>query len=173
LNLSKAEVLLVGENAFSQDILSKVLQGFGVRTLLRAGSAKAARARCTEQVLDLIFCDGEMAVEDGYDFVRWLRRAKLDPNSYVPVVVMATHTPTSKVGKARDCGANFVIAKPIAPAVLLDRILWLTREQRPFIECSVYFGPERRFRDDGAPAEGERRQVRLAAAALELQRSTG
>ena len=55
--------------------------------------------------------------------------------------------------RARDCGANFVVTKPLAPRVLLDRIAWLGRETRGFVEIGDgYVGPDRRFKAYGPPA---------------------
>ena len=55
--------------------------------------------------------------------------------------------------------ANFTVAKPITPKVLLERIFWVAREERAFIECDSYVGPDRRFKYEGPPIgmEGRRR----------------
>jgi DNA-binding response OmpR family regulator len=54
-------------------------------------------------------------------------------------------------GRARDAGANFVLTKPIAPNLLLQRIMWIGRDARPFVELESYVGPDRRFSLDGPP----------------------
>jgi DNA-binding response OmpR family regulator len=91
--------------------------------------------------------------------IKWLRLGALEANRYVPVILVSGHTPPSQVFKARDSGANFTVAKPITPKVLLERILWAAREERQFIECDSYLGPDRRFRNEGPPigVEGRRR----------------
>ena len=53
--------------------------------------------------------------------------------------------------KLRDAGSNYVVAKPITPKVLLERIFWVAREERAFIECDSYIGPDRRFKHEGPP----------------------
>ena len=35
--------------------------------------------------------------------------------------------------------------------VLLQRILWLTKDQREWVECETYVGPDRRVRNYGPP----------------------
>jgi DNA-binding response OmpR family regulator len=57
------------------------------------------------------------------------------------VILVSGHTPPSQVFKARDAGANFTIAKPITPKIVLERILWAAKEERQFIECDSYLGP--------------------------------
>ena len=97
--------------------------------------------------------------------VRWLRRSGITPNCYAPVLLTSGHTPNAVVNKARDCGANFIIARPFSPSVLLDRIVWIARDPRPFLEAADYAGPDRRFHDEGPPrGVGERRADRIREA---------
>ena len=67
------------------------------------------------------------------DFVRWLRFDAAEPNKFAPVLLTAAHTMISDVRKSRDCGGHFVIAKPIAPIVMLERIIWVARGGRSFL----------------------------------------
>ncbi len=48
---------------------------------------------------------------------------------------------------ARDAGANVVVAKPLSPEILLQRIHWVARESRSFIVAPNYAGPDRRFKN--------------------------
>lgn len=159
INLEKVEVLLVDDSAPSLNLLSQVLLGFGVGNLTRADSAKAAQALLRERTFDLVISATNMAGVDGYELVKWLRRGALEANRYLAVILVSGHTPPSQVFKGRDAGANFTIAKPITPKIVLERILWAAKEDRQFIECESYLGPDRRFKDDGPPAgaKGRRR----------------
>jgi DNA-binding response OmpR family regulator len=71
--------------------------------------------------------------------------------AFIPVVLTMGHARPSQVHLARDSGANFVVAKPITPKVLLERIFWVAREDRPFVETKSFIGPERRFKREGPP----------------------
>jgi CheY-like chemotaxis protein len=159
INLEKVDVLIVDDSLASLNLLVQVVTGFGIKNLARADNAKAAQALLRERTFDLIISATNMAAIDGYELVKWLRRGALEANRYLPVILVSGHTPPSQVFKARDSGANFTVAKPIAPKVLLERILWAAREERQFIECDSYLGPDRRFKNDGPPAgaKGRRR----------------
>ena len=159
INLEKVSVLIVDDSAPSLDLLAQVVTGFGVKTLQRAESAKVAQVQLRERTFDLVISATNMAGVDGYELVKWLRLGALEANRYVPVILVSGHTPPSQVFKARDSGANFTVAKPITPKVLLERILWAAREERQFIECDSYLGPDRRFKNEGPPigVEGRRR----------------
>jgi DNA-binding response OmpR family regulator len=158
ISLEKANVLLVEPTTQGMDIAAQIMAGFGVRTPARAGTAEEALRVCDGPPLDLVICDPALPGIDGYDMVRQLRRSRLEPNAFAPVVLVTAHTPKSQVVKARDCGANFIVVKPLSPRVVLDRILWIARENRAFIECDSYVGPDRRFQSLGPPAGTEGRR---------------
>jgi CheY-like chemotaxis protein len=159
INLEKAQTLLVESNQQGMEILSQVLHGFGARAQHKCATIAQAWEVLNLTELDLIVCATDLADGDGYDFIAELRRSQLDPNRYASVVMLSGHTPMSQVRKARDCGAHMVVAKPITPTVLLQRIVWIAKEPRAFIEAPSYVGPDRRFQNLGPPPgmEGRRR----------------
>lgn len=167
-NLSKATVMVVDDEPFSLRLTAQTLLGFGVVTRYQCGSADEASALLKTHPIDLLIVDAEMPVKDGYDLVSWLRRSGLD-NAWTPVLMISGHTPVSKVAKARDCGANFIVARPLTAALLLDRILWVAKDLRGMLETSTYAGPDRRFRELGPPeGETERRGDPMSRGKLNL-----
>lgn len=158
-NLEKASVLLLESPSHGLDITAQILAALGVRKPHRCKTPDGALKFAQTLPLDLIVCDGSLPFGGAYEFVSNLRRSNLEPNRYCPVILVAGHTPVSMVGQARDCGANFVIAKPISPRVLLERIMWMGQESRPFVELDSYIGPDRRFhKSDTAAAKPSRRR---------------
>jgi len=151
-NLGRASVLLLEENQLGMSILVQILTGFGAKTLHRCETVNEAEQAVQKVEIDLLIVDALGPEGAGYDFVRWLRHSGIQPNCYAPVLLTAGHTPTAAVSKARDCGAHFIIAKPLTPISVLERILWISKEGRRFVECDSYVGPDRRFKNDGVPA---------------------
>jgi DNA-binding response OmpR family regulator len=164
INLKAANVLLFDTNSAGMSILAQMLGGFGAKTITKAESVKQAKDHVRANGFDLVVCDAAGPEgEDGYDFVHWLRRCGAE-NAFTSVIVTSAHTSLRAVARARDCGASFIVAKPLAPRVLLKRILWVAHENRPFISCDAYWGPDRRFRNDGPPDATEgRRSTDLSA----------
>lgn len=158
INLEKAVVLLVDDNAQALDILGQVLSGFGVRQTHRCASAFEAMEVLKNTRVDLVVTDANMPEMDGWKLVRWIRTEGGEANRFVPAIVCTGYTRQSQVFRARDCGANFVIAKPITPRVVLERIFWVAGDQRLFIECDAYVGPDRRWKREGPPAGMEGRR---------------
>ncbi|OYX34943.1 MAG: hypothetical protein B7Y99_04790 [Caulobacterales bacterium 32-69-10] len=153
INLKEAVILLLEPNPQGMDVFCQILTGFGSKKIFKASDYESARELAETHTLDLIICEGANGSDgrDGFDFVHWLRNSDLDPNAYVPVIISSAHTGVSSVKRGRDCGANFFVMKPMSPTVLLDRILWVAQEKRPFIRCPVYVGPDRRFKNLGPP----------------------
>ncbi len=84
------------------------------------------------------------------ELIRWIRRLK-GPVRFVPVIVLTGYTQLRTIASARDSGANLVVRKPVSPKALFDRMLWIARSARPFIESDNFIGPDRRFRTIDPP----------------------
>jgi DNA-binding response OmpR family regulator len=151
LNLGKSSALLLEGSAHGLDILAQILLGFGIRTFHRCLTVEEARTAFESRPLDLIIADPNLATGDGYDFLKWARRNTASPNCYTPIILTTGHVQLSEVRRARDVGANFIVAKPLQPGILWQRILWIARESRAFVESPSYVGPDRRFRNLGPP----------------------
>lgn len=159
LDFHKSDVLIVDDNQHSLDLLSQVLVGFRFRKIQAVRSAAEARQMLAAQQFDLIIVDAEMPEEDGFEFAAGIRAQAENPNFTVPIIVVSSHTPHLKVLRARDAGANMVIRKPISPATLAQRIEWIARSARPFVQADSYCGPERRFRRGPLPVGLEERRA--------------
>jgi DNA-binding response OmpR family regulator len=110
-----------------------------------------AKAVVQERMINLVIVDSALNDAEGYEFISWLRRAELDPNSFVPVILVTGHTKPSQVFRGRDSGASFVVAKPASPVVMMQRIVWLLSDERDFVTSETYCGPDRRVRAIGPP----------------------
>ncbi len=152
INLEKARVLLLDDHVEGGAILAQIVMGFGVKRFMRSTSMDEAKELCGNTELHLILVNANLHESPAFDFIDWLRRANLQPNSFTPVILITGHSQRSQVEKARDCGANLVLAKPVSPQSMLERIVWIAREKRPFVNCETYMGPDRRFHDTGPPA---------------------
>lgn len=153
INLSNANVLVVDDNVHSVELLCGVLDGFGIRRFRRAMSVEEAKSACEDSVFDLILTDAHMPGVDGYEFIRWIRRSPDEQIRLTPAIIITAHTRRSQITRARDCGANYIIAKPITPRIILERIIWVAQSTRLFLETDTYIGPDRRFRTQPPPLE--------------------
>jgi CheY-like chemotaxis protein len=151
INLDRLSFLLIDDNMQALDILGQVVSGFGVRGMHKCQTVREAKEIAARQEIDFVITDVRMPGEDGFAFMKWLRLVATEPNRHAPAVMVTGDTSSAVVRQARDCGAHFIIAKPITPKVLLQRIFWIARENRLFIDCESYKGPDRRFKRLGPP----------------------
>ena len=156
-NLTDAVTMVVDDSPFSMEVTIQALHGFGIRTRYAPRGTAQAMELLKLHTVDLLFIDCEMEGAGGHELVRWLRRSGMEPNAYAPVIMTASHVRRSKVVDVRDCGANFLVTKPFSPAVVLERIIWVARDNRPFLDAGEYSGPDRRFAPSSPRNDGERR----------------
>ena len=145
LNLSKARLLLVDDDEQSMEVVNAALLGFGVSHARKCLGAAEGRRAIRQSPFDLMLVDHDMPGEDGVAFCRAVRSDPRSPNYTTPFILLTTQPSHETVAKARDAGAHFTIAKPVSPAVLLQRIEWLARVKRDFVTSGDYCGPDRRF----------------------------
>ena len=160
-NLSAAAVLLLDPTPLGMSILVQIVTGFGARTLYRCTTAAEARGVFENDQVDLAIIDAIAPSGEGYELVEWLRRNAPELNRYTPVLLTEGHTRVSDVTRARDCGANFLVKRPLSPMALLERIVWVSKEGRGFVLDENYVGPDRRFKATVMPKGGRRREDRV------------
>ena len=164
-NLSRTVVLLFDPTAMGLAILGQILSGFGARSIHRCQTIDEAKQVVADFEIELMIVDSIAESGEGYEFVRWLRKSAPEPNRHAPILMTAAHTRGHDVKKARDCGGHFIVTKPLAPIVVLQRIIWIAREGRAFLLSENYVGPDRRFGKKEPPADHPRRRREDAAAA--------
>jgi CheY-like chemotaxis protein len=168
INLAKTVVLLLDSSGFGMAVLTQILAGFGVRQVHKCRSVVEAKKVVREFQIDLMIVDTMAATREGFEFVRWLRREVPPPNRHAPVLLTAAHIGPGDLANARDCGSHFVLTKPLSPIVVLERILWVAKEGRAFVQSPGFIGPDRRFgRDDARKERRPRRHTDDAALEVE------
>jgi DNA-binding response OmpR family regulator len=157
-NLSKTVVMVFDPTPLGLAILTQILTGFGARKIHRCATIDEAKQVVADFEVDLMVIDAMAESGEGYDFVRWLRSSVPEPNRHTPVLLTTAHTKASDVANARDCGSHFIVAKPLAPIVVLERIIWIAKEGRAFVLSDEYVGPDRRFAKNDLKGDHPRRR---------------
>ncbi len=147
LNLRNVTTLLIDSDLFTRGLVAQMFRGFGMDSPNVCDSGQQAKHYLTHHYADLVVIEAVLPDMPSADLIRWIRRQEKSPFRFVPVIVMSGYTQLRHVATARDAGANLVVKKPFSPAALFDRINWIARNERPFIEAGEFTGPDRRFRD--------------------------
>lgn len=157
INLSKASVLLIDGSQHSLDVMAQIVKGFGVAEVHRCVNIEEAEKHVRGKTFDLIVIDPNIGDGVGYEFLHGLRHSG-GANAFVTVILASGHARATDVARARDTGANFFVTKPLTPNVLLQRIMFVARDKRPFVEVGKYIGPDRRFKFEGPPTGSDGRR---------------
>ncbi|MEJ1969667.1 MAG: response regulator [Rhizomicrobium sp.] len=151
LNLKGVTTLLVDSDLFTRGLVSNMLRGFGMESPTLADTGAQARHHLQHHYADLVIMEAGLPDMLSADLIRWIRRQEKSPFRFVPIIVLSGYTQLRLISTIRDAGANLVVKKPVSPAALFDRILWVARTARPFIEAGDYIGPDRRFKNIPPP----------------------
>ena len=108
-----ADILLVEDNAFNQQVASELLAATGCRVTLAASGA-AAVALATSHHFDLILMDIQMPDMDGYSAAQQIR-AK---DSLTPILALTANALAEDRAKSLAAGMNDHLGKPIDPQQL-------------------------------------------------------
>jgi CheY-like chemotaxis protein len=151
MNLKSVSTLLVDSDRFTRSLVVQMLRGFRMDTPNVCDSGAAAKALMLEHPVDLCIIETVLPDMGSPELISWIRRPEMGAMRFIPIIVLSGYTQQRVVAAARDAGANTVLKKPISPQGLFDRIMWVARVPRPFIDAGVYVGPDRRFKAEEPP----------------------
>jgi len=157
LNIGGLNFLLADPNQHSAGIIHGILRGFGAKRVIDVRNAHDAIQVLMDQKIDMMLIDPRLPDKGGFAFIRAIRSDPNNPCRTMPILVVTSDARISAIKTARDSGANMVIAKPVSPACLYERLAWVAFHPRNFVTSSKYFGPDRRFKIEGyADGDGRR-----------------
>ncbi len=170
INLRDLAILVADSSSYFSLIVHRMLRGFGADKILECRSSIEALQVLNEQKIDILLCDAQLPPHGGLALTRAIRRKADSENRLIPILLMINNTRGTVIRQARDAGANMVMAKPVSPASLYDRLAWIALTPRQFVNAPTYFGPDRRFKVEPIPGGvGRRKDDQAPLAAEEMQ----
>lgn len=157
VNLRDLTILVADPGTYTRRVVYGMLRGFGANRILEAADAGDVLSALMQQKVDILILDAKLPPQDGLAVTLAIRRNPDSENRTLPILIMTSEAQQSTVKEARDAGANMVVAKPMSPTTLYDRLVWIAFDRRQFIDCPTYFGPDRRFKIEGYPTGVGRR----------------
>jgi CheY-like chemotaxis protein len=159
LNFRSVTTLIVDRDRYTRSLIAQMLRGFGVGGIEAVDSGEAAKEYIQEHFVDLCIVEASLPDMSGGDLIRWMRREQKEPARFMPILVLTGYTQLKLISQARDAGANLVVKKPVSAQVLFDRVAWIAKTPRSYIETADYVGPDRRFKDIVPPTGAYRRET--------------
>ena len=158
INLKGLIILIADSSSYVRMISHSMLRGFGANKVLEVGQTTGLLQTLSAQKVDILLCDARLPPHGGLLLTRTIRRNADNVNRTMPILLMSSDTRETTIKSARDAGANMVIAKPMSPKSLYDRLAWIAFSSRNFVDTENYFGPDRRFKIEGYPGGVGRRK---------------
>ena len=169
INLTEMVVLVADGSPFFSRLVHSILRSFGTTKVLEVRSTWEVLRTLSNRNIDVLICDVKLPPHGGESLVRAIRRKKDHEHRTIPTLLMTSDPREQAVFRARDAGANMVIAKPLSPSNLYDRLAWIALTPRQFVDAPTYFGPDRRFKIEGWPhGVGRRKSDQVVPIAAEV-----
>ena len=117
-------VLLCEDNEMNREIATAILEKKGIRVLSavngQEGVMRFAASRAGE--ISAILMDIRMPVMDGYEASRAIRAAGHPDARSVPIIALSADAYVDDIHKARECGMDGHLSKPIDPALMYSTL---------------------------------------------------
>ena len=155
--LESLKILIVDDSDQMRRMIRAMLMSFGVTQIVMANNGADAFRIARETWPDIIITDWNMKPTNGIQLAQALRRDPNSYNPYVPILLLTGHADKDRIVEARDAGITEVLAKPVSPTALHQRLMAMVEKPRPFVEDTTYFGPDRRRRDKPISETSDRR----------------
>ncbi|MEA5599748.1 PAS domain S-box protein [Nostoc sp. UHCC 0252] len=120
--LSKTQVLVVDDEPDIRDLISFILQDYGVQ-VTAVSSAQEALQALSESIPDVLISDIGMPKTDGYMLMREVRSRSPQEGGHVPAIALTAYAGEMNQQQALAAGFQMHISKPVDPDVLLKAIV--------------------------------------------------
>jgi two-component system cell cycle response regulator len=112
-------VLVVEDNPINAELIEYLLQAFGFETL-RAADGRSGLETARRERPDLILCDIQMPVMDGFEFARCLREDPLLRTT--PLLAVTAYAMVGDCDRILAQGFDAYVSKPIEPQALVAAV---------------------------------------------------
>ena len=135
-DFSSLKILIVDDDRFFLSILTHILHGFGVREITVATSVLGAIDRCSVNEFDVAFVDCRMPLNDGFDFINYIRRDEECVRPSLPIIMVSAYAKRDVVKSAIETGADSFLVKPIRACDVHKRLVALIEHPYSFVRIA-------------------------------------
>ena len=158
INIKGLVFLVADANPYFSRIIVSLLRSFGATAITEVRNSFDAIQTLNTQKIDILLCDDRLPPHGGLQVTFAIRRKRDNENRTIPILIMSGDARESLVKIARDAGASMVMAKPVSATSLYDRLTWIAFTPRQYVDTPSYYGPDRRFKNEGGPGGVGRRK---------------
>jgi DNA-binding response OmpR family regulator len=145
--LKPISFLVVDDKSYMRRVVKGVLETMGAKHIEEASNGREALNIIRQWPPDIVLSEWWISPLSGLELLRVVRAEK-GPVRFTPIIMVTSETRRERVIGARNAGVTEYVAKPITAKGLFLRIREIVERPRPFVDTSVYFGPDRRRRTE-------------------------
>jgi DNA-binding response OmpR family regulator len=136
--VDQLDVVIIDDSKSMQSILRSMLHAMKVARVRVFDNPSVALEAMLVDPPHLVILDWLMDPIDGISLLKAMRTTRMGSLAIVPAIVL-TGSPTVRlVEMAVKAGAHFILAKPVSPATLQQRIMAICNDRRPFIHDQAH-----------------------------------
>jgi len=138
IEIKDLKILVVEDEEFMLNMIVRLLKSFDIQSIATALNGQDALQKIEEGKekfqleFDLIFCDLEMPIMDGFQFLKNLRGSADAGNRNLPVIILTGHADKEHFGEALELGFHGYLVKPVSPDSL-EKILRTCSSKKLFL----------------------------------------
>jgi DNA-binding response OmpR family regulator len=145
LRFSDVRVMLADSRAHIRDTLKTALTHAGLENIEHA----ARMEQVTEGLEhglgpDILICDVGLEGGDACDIIDGIRHNDIGRNPFVCILGIIWNSTEGEVDRVINSGIDLLIAAPMSPKQIIDRVESLVRNRLPWVVTGDYVGPDRR-----------------------------
>ncbi|WP_321392880.1 response regulator [Emcibacter sp.] len=152
------KVLLVDDDVYLGKIIKSVLDILDVGSVTWVKSVREGIKLYSQKPFDCVFVDCLKEDREGLQLLQAVRRGTDAEKIRVPVILCTAFTEKQTVFQARDFGVTEILAKPVSPEQILEKLASALFREREFVQGAGYIGPDRRRRRGDWDGKEDRRQ---------------
>ena len=145
LDLSAISLCVINDNEFLRSYMERLFGIMRVGRVVTFEDPATARERMAEANPDIVMIDLDLAGQDGLDLVRSIRKGEVGIRNDAAILVCSAFVDRDYVLKARNNGINWTLVKPLSFRRLYEGLARVILDERPFVDCDAYTGPDRRL----------------------------
>lgn len=120
--MNHPNILIVEDNQANFAVLDYLLRAHGFH-VLAAGNGREALDVLAREPVDLVLCDMQMPVMDGYAATRAIREFEAETGATpTPIIALTAHAIREDVARCLAAGCSSHLPKPIRRAALMSAI---------------------------------------------------
>jgi len=144
-HFSKLKVLIVDDETFIRQVVSRLLRQLEVRYIIEAKDGKSGFMEVVRHRPDVVLCDINMGPADGFSFLTAVRRAGIKAVADTPIIFLTADKAQETVVRAAKLQVNGYLGKPTSFNDIRDRIkAVVTKAREDSAEATPQVEPLRR-----------------------------